>query len=53
MMFNFFVNQHLFYALATEDVEPLAEAIRATSDIPRRRSGRSSSATTTSWISAG
>jgi maltose alpha-D-glucosyltransferase / alpha-amylase len=34
MMFNFFVNQHLFYALATGEVEPLAEAIRATSDVP-------------------
>jgi maltose alpha-D-glucosyltransferase / alpha-amylase len=34
MMFNFFVNQHLFLALATEDARPLAEAIRATSDIP-------------------
>jgi len=34
MMFNFFVNQHLFYSLATGDVEPLAEAIRATSDVP-------------------
>jgi maltose alpha-D-glucosyltransferase / alpha-amylase len=34
MMFNFFVNQHLFYALATEDTGPLVDAIRATSDIP-------------------
>jgi maltose alpha-D-glucosyltransferase / alpha-amylase len=34
MMFNFFVNQHLFYALATEDVAPLVDAIKATSDIP-------------------
>lgn len=34
MMFNFFVNQHLFYALATGEVETLAEAIRATVDIP-------------------
>src|SRR5690606_7253386 len=34
MMFNFFVNQHLFYALATEEVEPLAEALQATADIP-------------------
>jgi maltose alpha-D-glucosyltransferase / alpha-amylase len=35
MMFNFFVNQHLFYALATADVEPLVEAIRATTkDMP-------------------
>jgi maltose alpha-D-glucosyltransferase / alpha-amylase len=34
MMFNFFVNQHLFYALASEDVRPLAEALRRTQDIP-------------------
>jgi maltose alpha-D-glucosyltransferase / alpha-amylase len=34
MMFNFYVNQHLFYALATEDVAPLIEALDATSDIP-------------------
>jgi maltose alpha-D-glucosyltransferase / alpha-amylase len=35
MMFNFYVNQHLFLALATGRVEPLAEAIRATLDTPR------------------
>lgn len=34
MMFNFFVNQHLFYALATGDVEPLVDAIEATADVP-------------------
>ena len=34
MMFNFWVNQHLFYALATDDVGPLKEAIEATADIP-------------------
>jgi maltose alpha-D-glucosyltransferase / alpha-amylase len=34
MMFNFFVNQHLFYALATEDVGPLIDAIEATQEIP-------------------
>jgi len=34
MMFNFFVNQHLFYALASADVRPLAEALRRTSKIP-------------------
>ena len=33
MMFNFYVNQHLFYALATGDIEPLAEALEATRDI--------------------
>src|SRR5690606_29507500 len=30
MMFNFFVNQHVFYTLATADVAPLAKAIEAT-----------------------
>jgi maltose alpha-D-glucosyltransferase / alpha-amylase len=34
MMFNFWVNQHLFLALATEQAAPLADAIRATQDIP-------------------
>ena len=34
MMFNFFVNQHLFYALATADVAPLAAALRATKKLP-------------------
>jgi maltose alpha-D-glucosyltransferase/alpha-amylase len=35
MMFNFWVNQHLFYALATADAAPLAAALLATRDIPR------------------
>ena len=30
MMFNFWVNQHLFYALASGDARPLAKALRAT-----------------------
>ncbi|MEX2594763.1 MAG: alpha-amylase family protein [Anditalea sp.] len=30
MMFNFYVNQHAFYALATSEVEPLAKALEAT-----------------------
>lgn len=34
MMFNFFVNQHLFYALASEDTMPLERALEATRDIP-------------------
>jgi maltose alpha-D-glucosyltransferase/alpha-amylase len=34
MMFNFFVNQHLFYALATADVAPLVDALRATKKLP-------------------
>ena len=34
MMFNFFVNQHLFYALASGEVGPLVEALQATRDIP-------------------
>jgi maltose alpha-D-glucosyltransferase/alpha-amylase len=34
MMFNFFVNQHLFYALATAEVDPLIQALRATKKLP-------------------
>ncbi len=34
MMFNFFVNQHLFYALATSDIGPLKQALDATRGIP-------------------
>lgn len=34
LMFNFHVNQHLFYALASGDVAPLAEAIEATRELP-------------------
>jgi maltose alpha-D-glucosyltransferase / alpha-amylase len=34
MMFNFQVNQHLFYALATADVRPLADALTATKERP-------------------
>lgn len=34
LMFNFYVNQHLFYALATADVEPLIAALQATQQIP-------------------
>lgn len=34
MMFNFWVNQHLFAALATHDARPLAEALESTRDIP-------------------
>ncbi len=30
MMFNFHVNQHLFYALASADARPLAQALKAT-----------------------
>lgn len=30
IMFNFYVNQHLFYALATADVNPLIEALKQT-----------------------
>jgi maltose alpha-D-glucosyltransferase / alpha-amylase len=36
MLFNFFVNQHLFYALATHDIRPLIDALNATLDIPAR-----------------
>jgi maltose alpha-D-glucosyltransferase/alpha-amylase len=34
MMFNFWVNQHLFLALATRDARPLAAALRATKTLP-------------------
>ncbi len=35
MMFNFYVNQHLFYSLATGDVKPLRQALQATQQIPK------------------
>lgn len=34
MMFNFYVNQHLFYALASAEAAPLADALNATKQIP-------------------
>ncbi len=34
LMFNFFVNQHLFYALATAQVAPLCKALLATKKLP-------------------
>jgi maltose alpha-D-glucosyltransferase/alpha-amylase len=34
MMFNFQVNQHLFYALASGDTSPLAKAMKATKSRP-------------------
>jgi maltose alpha-D-glucosyltransferase/alpha-amylase len=34
MMFNFYVNQHLFYALATGKIEPLRKALSETHKIP-------------------
>ncbi|CCH01422.1 maltose alpha-D-glucosyltransferase [Fibrella aestuarina BUZ 2] len=34
MMFNFYVNQFLFYALATGDVGTLEKALEATRDVP-------------------
>ncbi|UPK36071.1 alpha-amylase family protein [Bradyrhizobium sp. 186] len=34
MMFNFHVNQHLFYALASGDSRPLAKALKATKPRP-------------------
>jgi maltose alpha-D-glucosyltransferase/alpha-amylase len=34
LMFNFFANQHLFYALASEDTRPLERALAATKHIP-------------------
>ena len=35
MMFNFWVNQHLFASLAAADARPLASALRATRTIPK------------------
>jgi maltose alpha-D-glucosyltransferase/alpha-amylase len=35
MMFNFFANQHLFYALATGEVKPLINALNETKEIPK------------------
>src|SRR6202030_4231778 len=35
MMFNFQVNQHLFYALAASDVRPLKKALKATKPRPK------------------
>jgi len=35
MMFNFYVNQHAFYALASADVRPLARAIHETQKVPQ------------------
>lgn len=34
MMFNFYVNQYQFYALATTDIAPLVHALKATQDLP-------------------
>ena len=34
MIFNFWVNQHLFYGLASGDARPLAQALRATRRVP-------------------
>jgi maltose alpha-D-glucosyltransferase / alpha-amylase len=34
LMFNFWVNQHLFLGLATEDARPLAAAVQATRRLP-------------------
>lgn len=36
MMFNFYANQYLFYALATGEADKLADALNATRDIPFR-----------------
>ena len=34
LMFNFYVNQHLFLSLATGEVEPLIKALKETKNIP-------------------
>ena len=54
MMFNFWVNQHLFSRSPPATRGRSRSALRQTADASARaRSGRSSSATTTSSISAG
>ena len=53
MMFNFQVNQHLFYALASADTRPLAKALEATKPRPATAQWGCSCAITTSSISAG
>ena len=54
MMFNFQVNQHLFYALASADARPLAKAIAATrASAAHRRSGACSFAIMTNSTSGG
>lgn len=34
MIFNFYVNQHLFHSLATTEIESLVDALRATRELP-------------------
>ena len=53
MMFNFQVNQHLFYALASADTRPLSRRCRRPSRARRRRNGACSCAITTNSTSAG
>ncbi len=36
MMFNFWVNQHLFYSLTTGEVKPLQQALEETKNIPQQ-----------------
>jgi maltose alpha-D-glucosyltransferase/alpha-amylase len=52
MMFNFWVNQHLFASLATRDARQLASALAATRNIPRGLNGHTSCGITTSSTSA-
>ena len=51
MMFNFQVNQNLFYALAAADTRPLIKALKATKPRPGRRSGESFCEITTNLTS--
>ena len=54
MMFNFLVNQQLFYALAAADSRPLTKALARPRAAPGHRAvGARSCATTTSSTSAG
>jgi len=52
MMFNFHVNQNLFYAMASADSRPLARALAATKPRPAAPNGGFSCAITTNSISA-
>jgi hypothetical protein len=53
MMFNFHVNQHLFYALASADTKPLAKSLERPNRGQLLRNGACFCAITTNWTSAG
>jgi maltose alpha-D-glucosyltransferase / alpha-amylase len=53
MMFNFHVNQHLFYALASSDTRPLMQAMKETKKRPATAQWGYSCETMMSLILAG